>query len=140
MRFSSGKSSRNDFEVVITSMLDINFLLIMFFMVTAQFQREIRAVLDLPNERGDNAVRPDEAGLVININAAGDIVVANRTIELAALTTLVRAEVARAEGRGGEPVKLMLRVDRNAASEQLNRVVTMLKGSGVAAVRVATQM
>lgn len=125
---------------MITSMLDINFLLIMFFMVTAQFQREIRAMLDLPREQGDHDVRPDEAGLVININVAGDIIVANRAIELAALEGLVRAEVGRVAGGEGEPVKLMLRVDRNAASEHLNRVVTMLKGSGVGAVRVATQM
>lgn len=140
MRFSSARPPRNDFEIMITSMLDINFLLIMFFMVTAQFQREIRAMLDLPQEHGDHDVRPDEAGLVININAAGDIIVANRAIELAALEGLVRAEVGRAVDGEGEPVKLMLRVDRNAASEHLNRVVTMLKGSGVGAVRVATQM
>ena len=45
MRLARKRPRSDAFEVVVTSMLDINFLLIMFFMMTAQYQKETRAEL-----------------------------------------------------------------------------------------------
>ena len=63
MRLSTRKADRNEFNIVVTSMLDINFLLIMFFMMTTQFQRQTSALLNLPQEQGEKETQPDEAGL-----------------------------------------------------------------------------
>jgi biopolymer transport protein ExbD len=139
MRMSPRRTERSQFEVVVTSMLDINFLLIMFFMMTAQFQRETSANLNLPQERGENEVQPDEAGLVINVLAGGEIVVSGRTVDLVELQTLVQRQVdhlAAADPRG---LKLMLRADRDARSDDLNRVVEMLHAQGVGTIRIATE-
>jgi biopolymer transport protein ExbD len=139
MRFGRPTTDRSAFEVVVTSMLDINFLLIMFFMMTAHFQRETHAPLELPREPGEAEPRPDESGLVVNISRAGDIIVSGRTIDLPELARRVRGEVARAAQAGaGSPVKLMVCVDRNAPTDHLNRVVGMLREEGVAVIRLAT--
>ena len=53
MRFSKRKKQHTIPDVVITSLLDINFLLIMFFLMTAHFQQESHALLDLPREVED---------------------------------------------------------------------------------------
>src|SRR5882672_7572326 len=111
MRFARTKPSRASIEVVITSMLDINFLLILFFIVTAHFQSAARAPLELPKEKGDEKAAHDESGLVINISAQGKLIIGNRSVELEELRSLVRAEVNRQpEGESGH-VKMMVRAD-----------------------------
>jgi biopolymer transport protein ExbD len=140
MRFSKLNRHRTDFEVVITSMLDINFLLIMFFMVTAHFQRESRANLELPMEKGEAEVQVDEAGLVINVMKDGGIIIKNQDVPLEALKGMVQGEVAKQPGGRADQLKLMVRVDRNAPTLHLNKVVTMLREAGVGVIRVATEI
>ena len=137
MRFSKLNRHRTDFEVVITSMLDINFLLIMFFMVTAHFQRESRANLDLPKEKGEAEVQVDEAGLVINVTKEGNIIIKNEEVPLESLKGMVQGEVAKLPGAQADQLKLMVRVDRNAPTQHLNTVVTALMAGGAAASSIA---
>jgi biopolymer transport protein ExbD len=137
MRFTRKKPNRGDVGVVITSLLDVNFLLIMFFLMTAQFQRETHALLNLPQERGEEELRADEASLVININAAGEVIVANAVVDLQELRTMVREQVSRSSPGS---LKLMVRADRHANSQDLNRVVSLLRETGVGAVRIATEV
>src|SRR5688572_1720364 len=120
MRFTRVRTQRNDFEVVVTSMLDINFLLIMFFMMTAHFQRETHSRLELPQESGEKQVQPDEAGLVINVAAGGEIIVSGKTIDLETLRGMVQAQVESVSKDTPEALKLMVRADRNASSQNLN--------------------
>jgi len=140
MRFNRKNVNRGTFDIVVTSMLDINFLLIMFFMMTAQFQRETAAQLDLPQERGEEKATVDEAGLVINLTASGDIIVHNRTIDLAELRREVQSQIAKIAPTATNPLKLMIRADRNARSDRLNALVTMLRETGVGVIRVATEI
>ncbi|MCI0677365.1 MAG: biopolymer transporter ExbD [Phycisphaerales bacterium] len=140
MRFNRRQMQRNDFGVVVTSMLDINFLLIMFFMMTAHFQRETHSRLALPQEAGETQPQPDEAGLVINITQAGDIVVSGKTINLQDLRELAQAQVAKLAQDNPAALKLMVRADRNANTQDLNRVVSMLRELGVGTIRIATEV
>lgn len=149
MRFTRKKKQHGDFGVVVTSLLDVNFLLIMFFLMTAHFQRESHALLELPQEKGEEQAKPDEAGLVINITAAGEIIVSNRTVSLEELREMVKEQVEKKPGhvisRGGteravDPLKLMIRADRNAKTQDLNRVVFMLRQAGVGTIRIATEV
>lgn len=140
MRLSRRKPQRSDFEVVITSMLDINFLLILFFIMTAHFQRETHALLNLPKERGEKQAQIDEAGLVININAAGRIIVAQQEVSMEELRSRVQAEIERLPEGTTDRLKLMVRADRNASTQDLNRVLGLLRELGVGAIRLATEV
>lgn len=145
MRFNRKKKQHGNTDVVITSLLDINFLLIMFFLMTAHFQQESHALLQLPREKGEDKAQPDEAGLVINITATGDVIVSNRTVMMDELRSLVRKQVDRvkegSEGADGSgTLKLMIRADRNAVTRDLNRVVSMLREMGVGTMRIATEV
>ena len=146
MRFTRKKHQHGDFGVVVTSLLDVNFLLIMFFLMTAHFQRETHALLNLPRETGEKEVQPDEAGLVVNLNAAGEVIVSNKTISMDELRQRVREQIdtpaldGAASGGSRMPLKLMIRADREARSEDLNRVVLLLREQGVGTIRVATEV
>lgn len=125
--------------VEITPMIDVVFLLIIFFMTTAQFARMTRADVELPRERGEQEERPDEAGLIINITAQGEIIVDETTVDLDALEQRVREAVEAAAGDASQ-VKLMVRADRRAESGVLNEVLNRLESVGVGLARLATEV
>jgi biopolymer transport protein ExbD len=140
MRFTRKKSQRSDFEIVVTSMLDINFLLIMFFMLTAQVQRNTQTRLQLPQEQGEKQAKIDESGLVINMTAAGDIIVSGRTVDLEDLRSMVRSKTQELPADSAGMLKLMVRADREASTKMLNRVVAMLREMNVGTIRIATEV
>ena len=125
--------------VEITPMIDIVFLLIIFFMITAQFARITRAEVELPPERGEQQAAAEEAGLVINVMADGRYVVEQSTYGLEGVTAQVQAAVERA---GGNPsrARLMIRPDRRADTAALNALLTRLRELGVPLARVATEV
>ena len=121
-------------------MIDVVFLLIIFFMTTAQVARLTHTEIDLPLERGDQQATPDEAGLVINITSSGEIVVASRIVGLAELEGIVLSEIRKDPTRPADQLKLLLRADRTVAAAYLNRVVRLLESLGVGAARLATEV
>lgn len=125
-------------EMEITPMIDVVFLLIIFFMTTAQFARMTRADVELPREAGEQDEAPEEAGLVVNVMADGSIIVNGDPVSLDTLASLVRIE-ARAAG-GAEHARVLLRADRSADTAHLNRIVTRLRELDIGAARVATEV
>ena len=140
MRFGKRTQSVRVRSFEITPMIDVVFLLIIFFMTTARFALETRADLDLPKEQGEQQEESEEAGIVINIDETGAIIVDRQTITLDGLERIVIAEVSRLRGRDPEPLKLMIRADRNGDSARLNQVVSRLQRAGVGAARLATEV
>jgi len=126
--------------VDITAMIDVVFLLIIFFMTTAQVAQLTHTEIDLPLERGDQQATPDEAGLVINITSTGEILVASRIVGLAELEGIVLSEIRKDPARPADQLKLLLRADRTVAALYLNRVVRLLESLGVGAARLATEV
>ena len=74
MQFSRKKSEDTDSIVEMTPMIDIVFLLIIFFMVAAQFAQQARLEMQLPQERGESLKDSQSTGLVINIRKDGAII------------------------------------------------------------------
>ena len=124
----------------LTPRIDVVFLLIIFFMVTAQFARLTRAEVDLPREKGEQLRSREEAGIVINITRSGEIIVQEQAITLDELMDMIRNEVAAAPGRSANHVKVLLRADRDADSAALNNVVSRLHETGLPAARLATEV
>jgi biopolymer transport protein ExbD len=140
MRFGRAASRTRELLVEITPMIDVVFLLIIFFMTTARFSQETKAELELPREQGEQQETAEEAGLVINIEASGTLIVNGTTITMPQLETVVGDEIARLQGRDPEQLKLMIRADRNGDTAQLNQVIERLRELGVGAARMATEV
>ncbi len=124
----------------ITPMIDVVFLLIIFFMVAAQFARVTRAELDLPREPGEQSQVAEEAGLVINVLADGTIIANEREIDIEALAVIVQEEIDKVPNGDARQVKLLLRVDRNNDTRLLNQILIRLQSMGVGAARFATEV
>ncbi len=140
MRFVTARERSRSLHIEITPMIDVVFLLIIFFMTTAQFARITRAELALPVEPGEQERAPEEAGLVINLTHAGEIIVADQTLDLAELEQLVRQEIQLHTDRPARQLKLLIRADKNADSARLNEIVRLLQGMDVGHARLATEV
>ena len=84
----------------LTSMIDVVFLLIIFFMATAQFARLTKVDLQLPNERGERELADAAGGMIVNVTASGEIIVDREVIDVNRLLRMVAAEVGRAGSAG----------------------------------------
>ncbi len=121
----------------IAPMIDVVFLLIIFFMATAQFARLTRAEVNLPLEPGEQSEVAEEAGVVINITSDGRIVVAEDAVDTVGLRAILQEEMRTR--RAGE-MKVLVRADREADSAALNDVVVLLQQMGLGTARIATEV
>ena len=140
MRFGKRSGGRRFLSFEITPMIDVVFLLMIFFMTTARFAQDTRAELDLPKEKGEQQETSEEAGLIINIDATGAIIIGRRTLGLDELERVILEEIDRLRGRKSEQLKLMIRADQNCSTSKLNQVVATLQRLGVGAARLATEV
>ena len=140
MKFVTARERNRSLHIEITPMIDVVFLLIIFFMTTAQFARMTRAELALPIEPGEQERAPEEAGLVINLTRAGEIIVSDQTLDLAELEQLVRQEIQLHSDRPARQLKLLIRADKNADSARLNEIVRLLQGMDIGHARLATEV
>lgn len=123
----------------LTPMIDVVFLLIIFFMTTAKFLSEARAELNLPQQAGQQLETPDEAGIVINLTSDGTLIINDVTIPFTLLDAAIADQIAERQARG-EPTKLTIRADRDADTRHLNQLVTRLRELEVPAAKLATEV
>jgi biopolymer transport protein ExbD len=85
----------DDTGINMTPMIDVVFLLLIFFLAATTFAREeVELDLRLPTAKSGSQGRGDEQ-LVINVFADGRIAVAGREVPLEALRQKLQAAVAR---------------------------------------------
>lgn len=120
-----------------TPMIDISFLLIIFFIVSSHLaQQEVKLELDLPNAAsGDEASEEGERRLVVNLLPDGSIMAAGRAIELPDLAQLIADERRRA----GPDVEVRIRGDRTAPYEQVAPILVACTKAGVWRVTFAVR-
>lgn len=115
----------------LTPMIDVIFLLIIFFMLSSQFASTEARPVDLPREPGEEAVASEASvKLLIDIDRDGAYSVMG---EPATLESLARMVAPRAAPGGAAVVRsaVVVRADRSCPARALNRLADSLAGSGV---------
>jgi biopolymer transport protein ExbD len=114
----------------LTPMIDVIFLLIIFFMLSSQFATTEARQVDLPREPGmESVVSGAEAKLLIDIDRDGTYSVMG---EPATLESVVRMASPRPSPSGGMVRSaVVVRADRSCPARALNRLADSLAGSGV---------
>ncbi len=138
MRFATEHQHGRHVDVDMTAMIDVVFLLIVFFMSTAQFAKLTKAEVELPIEQGEEERQNEDAGLVVNIKSDGTIIIDDREVSLPRLIAMVEVEVRRA---GGDPaaVELWLRADKRTPAQRINQIALALTELNVRSWRLATE-
>jgi len=137
VRFARDHRGERVQHVDITAMIDVVFLLIIFFMTTAQFARMTKAEVDLPREPGEERAE-DAAAIIVNVTDDGSLVVDGVPIALEELRRKITVEIDRA---GGDPgaLRLTVRADRALPAAVLNDLARLFNELGLRGVRLATK-
>ena len=122
-----------------TPMIDIIFLLIIFFMVAAEFAQQARLELHLPQEKGESLNDAQNTGLVINIRKDGAIIleVDSPPVTIDALDERIKAAIT---GDNAPWESLLIRADQDASTTTLNEIFRLLNKHGLSATRIATEV
>ncbi|MEL6215645.1 MAG: biopolymer transporter ExbD [Pseudomonadota bacterium] len=124
-------------EVNLTSLIDVVFLLLVFFMVTTSFQRESSVSIQLPEASSDPVEVPvDREVLEITITADGQFFVNNRELVNGAPDTLRRAIEETVQGNNRMPVTII--ADADARHQSVIRAMDVTAALGFSAVNLAT--
>jgi biopolymer transport protein ExbD len=120
----------------ITPLIDIVFLLIIFFVTVSQITEVNEEKLDLPKLKGEHDQSP--VTIVINVNAEGKVFVASRQRTIAEAVILVGNELAKV---GDEPslIRILVRHDRNATSKTYNELLRQFKQLNITQVRYSVE-
>ncbi len=121
-----------------TPMIDIVFLLIIFFMTVSQISRVNEEPLELPLTKSQGTEEQDQTTVTININDNGELVISGAQRSLPDAILAVTDELAKV---GNEPslIKVLIRCSRSARSESVNELVKQLNDLGIRQVRMGTQ-
>ena len=135
MRLKPDTHRERTLPMDLTPMVDVVFLLIIFFLTTSSLIDVTRAELDLPVEEGEQEARR-EPGTVINITRNGTVILQQQRISFEDLAARLRA----ADGRADEPLDVVIRADRETDLRHVNRIAELLSDIGVRAWRLATEV
>jgi biopolymer transport protein ExbD len=113
-----------------TPMIDISFLLIVFFIVSSRLaQQEIQLELDLPQAASGKAAETEPTGrrLVVNVLPEGELMAAGAIIDPADLERLIALERSKA----GEDLEVRVRSDRQVPYRFVEPVLLACTKAGV---------
>lgn len=125
--------SRSDDEsdINLTPMLDVVFIMLIFFIVTATFIKQ--AGIEVTRPEALTAVQKPTVSVLVAIGENGDIWIDKQKVD----PTAVRAHIERLHSenpKGG----LVVQADRGAKSEKLMAVLAAARAAGLTEVAIAT--
>ncbi|MFL0982384.1 ExbD/TolR family protein [Vibrio parahaemolyticus] len=127
-RYSSDSS--NETAIDMTPMLDIVFIMLIFFIVTTSFVKEAGLEVNRPTASSAQTVK--KGNIMVAIGAAGDVWVDKRRIEVDAVRANI--ERLRAESPDGAVV---IQADTEANAGVVVKVMDQIKMAGVESISIA---
>ncbi len=130
--FAGAASEEEENEINITPMLDVVFIMLIFFIVTASFVKE--AGIDVNRPDAQTAVRQERANILIAISENNEIWIDRRQVDPRAL----RANIERLHAENPEG-SVVIQADKKAVTETLIQVMDAARQAGVFNVSIAAQ-
>ena len=128
------RSTRPNMDM--TPMIDIVFLLIIFFMTVTQVSKINKEQLELARQKGSQDQQ--KANITINVTAEGEYRVTGKQVSLTQIVSLVSQEMS-ALGGDASRLKVTVRTDQRSISRHTNEVMKALSRIGVLRVNNAVE-
>ena len=119
-------------DIDMTPMLDIVFIMLIFFIVTTSFVKE--SGIDVNRPTAQTAERKERGHIIVSIKANGEIWIDKRVVDVRA----IRANVARlhAENPLGS---VIIAADRETKTYVLVKVMDQIRLAGISNASIATE-
>lgn len=116
----------------LTPMLDVVFIMLIFFIVTASFVKE--SGIDVNRPEAATAVKKERANILVAISDKGEIWINKRRIDQRA----VQANIERLHAENPQGT-VVIQADKKATTEVLIKVMDSARAAGVYDVSIAAQ-
>jgi biopolymer transport protein ExbD len=131
-RLSYLNQADDELEINITPMLDVVFIMLIFFIVTASFVKESGIEVNRP--AAVTAVVQEKGNILVAVTEAGEVWVNRRAVDPRAL----RANIERLHAENPQG-SVVIQADRKSTTEMLIRVMDAARQAGVYDVAIAAQ-
>ena len=131
------RQSNQDEQINLTPLIDVVFLLLIFFMVSTTFTKETHLEIDLPEASAEPATANEGLSIDITIQVTGDYVINGQTLVNQQAVTLQRALKKVADGDNTLP--LTITADANTPHQAVVRAMDVAGQLGFAQLRITTQ-
>ncbi|MDH3337069.1 MAG: biopolymer transporter ExbD [Gammaproteobacteria bacterium] len=118
-------------EINLTPMLDVVFIMLIFFIVTASFVKEAGLDVNRPDAPVTES-KPEEQNILVAINASDEIWIDRRLIDPRA----VRANIERLHAESPEG-SVVIQADRKSTNKMLVTVMDAARQAGVYNISIA---
>lgn len=119
-------------EINMTPMLDVVFIMLIFFIVTATFVKE--AGIDVNRPEAATAVQKERANILVAISDKGEIWINKRQVDARA----VQANIERLHAENPQG-SVVIQADKKATTDTLIKVMDAARSAGVFDVSIAAQ-
>lgn len=127
------KKKSDESEINITPMLDIVFIMLIFFIVTTSFVKEISIDVNRPTKSPIKEQKKSEV-ISVRISAEGDVFVQNRLVNLDAVRANIETNLALKP-----QASVVVVSDRDADAGFLVKVIDQSRLAGASNVSLAAQ-
>ena len=117
-------------NIDLTPMLDVVFIMLIFFIVTASFVKE--AGIDVNRPEAATAVKKERASILVAISDKGEIWINKRQVDVRAVqANIERLKAENPQGSGG------IQAEKKATTETLSKVMDASRAAGAYDVSIA---
>ena len=132
MLFSKRERSYYQLQAPLTSLIDIVFLLLIYFLLTTNFMVDEGIQVKLPQA---NATSPQtEKEITIYVDSSGKTFINNRAVPLNEIFTIVKERIGQQAG-----VPVVIKADKSVILNKAVRVMDVVKAAGADRLVLATE-
>ncbi|MGB2078606.1 MAG: ExbD/TolR family protein [Vibrio sp.] len=132
MRLIRQARAKEEAQVDLTSMLDIVFIMLIFFIVTSSFVSESGVEVNRP--QASHASAQDDAGIFIAVTADNAVFIDKKQVDM----ERVEATLAQLTTDKADP-SLVIQADEHAYNGTVVKVMDAAKGAGIAKIALAAE-
>jgi biopolymer transport protein ExbD len=134
MNFASGRSEEgNEFELNITPLLDVMFLLVIFFAVSTTFRAYTGLSIDLPAAESER-IREEKKTVTAVLSAQGEVYVDGEKTSIVYLSRILKDRLRESPG-----LVFVLQADENSRHGQVVELMDTAKQAGISRLAIATR-
>jgi len=131
MKFTS-RPRRSKVIINITSLIDVLFLLLIFFMVSSTFLEQSGMKLELPSSKSHTTT--ERKDLTLFVGATGELSLNGQVVTMETLAASLQDRLAEAE----EPI-LIIKADQEVSHGLVVRIMDISRQSGIKRLVIATK-
>ncbi len=126
------KRPRYTVQAPLTSLIDIVFLLLIYFLLTTNFLTEEGIRVQLP--QAVSVIPQEDREIIVTVSPEGDVYLGAKTVTLEELSAVVKQRL-----ESNPETAVVLKADRSLVLDRVVQVMDTIKAAGAARLRLATE-